>query len=97
MQVEFANGVVIGATQVSEERKVYSEPKKWELKIISDTDLSSDDLDVLLCRENINKITHTLDNGSVATIKGYNKVEKVYKVSNAGGVSLIIILQKELV
>ena len=95
MDVTFNNGTVLNVSTVTENKLIYAAPKKWELRITSDTDISSNALDELLTEENIKTIRHTKADGDTSVFSGYSTVDTVKKTYNAQGVSLIIVLKKE--
>lgn len=96
MTISFADGTALSSAQVTEDKRIYSEPKKWELKITSDTDISSEELDRALTPTNISKITCEKNDGTVAEFSDYSYVDRVSKTHTDSGVALVIIIQKEL-
>ena len=96
MTITFLNGKEINVLSVAEDKKIHVVPKKWELIITSNTDLSSEELDALLVEENMLKLLHQKDDGTVKEILNYNEVTKVNKVHYSDGVTMTIVLRKEI-
>lgn len=96
MTLEFLNGAVIDVTEISETKQIYSVPKKWELEIISTQKLTSEELDVLLAEENTAELVYTDSDGQRSTFCGYNEVIRAAKKYNDAGVTLTLVLRKEV-
>lgn len=97
MTIQFLDGTTLHVTQINEDKRIYSAPKKWELKLISDEDLTSLELDALLVEENISKLLCVKEDGTSSEILGYSFVDRVSKTKTNDVVSLIIVLQKDIV
>lgn len=96
MTISFADGTTLSSAQVTEDKRIYSLPQKWELKIVSNTDLTSEELDALLTADNMSEITCTNNDGIVSEFSGYDYVDRASKTYTESGVVLTIVLQKEV-
>ena len=94
MYIEFADLVTLDCSLVEEQKRVYSRPVMWELKIESGEDLTSAELDALLTSGNISSLRYY--NGErFKTLTGYDTVDFVSKTVTETGVSLKITLLKK--
>ena len=95
MYITFANSQTLNVSMVKEQKRIYALPMKWELTIVSDEDMTSDELDELLTPENIASIEYY--NGmETKTLTGYDTVDFVMKSVTETGISLCIKLLKEI-
>ena len=95
MYITFANSQTLNVSMVKEQKRIYALPMKWELTIVSDEDMTSDELDELLTPENIASIEYY--NGmETKTLTGYDTVDFVSKTVTEKEVSLTIKLLKKI-
>ena len=86
MRIKFKNGFEINASCINEDKRIYSDPQKWE----------SSQLDELLIEENICDLIKYDEEETEKHIIGYNHVERVSKIITDQENILIIVLQKDL-
>ncbi len=95
MYITFANSQTLNVSMVKEQKRIYALPMKWELTIVSNEDMTSDELDELLTPENIASIEYY--NGmETKTLTGYDTVDFVSKTVTETEVSLTIKLLKKI-
>ena len=99
MELVFNNGQKITAINIHEQKRIYSAPQRWELKISATDNLSSDELDDLLVPDNISYMEYEIDD-ETKVISGYDTVDFLSKTiaEDATGtrITLDITLLKEM-
>ena len=91
MDLTFNNGQKLTVNAIYEQKRVYSAPQMWELKISAEDNLSSEALDALLIPENISHIEYEIC-GETQAINGYDTVDFISKAISEQDTETIIAL-----
>lgn len=96
MELHFPNESTLAVSQIAENKRIYSSPQKWELKLTVNSALTSEALDILLKASNLSPLTLTNNAGEEFIFSGYNDVDSISKYISEQGTTMTIVLQKSI-